>query len=279
MLINYAPPPITPLEVLQNHAKNAHLHIKHQGYFLADENAKDPFSPRNPWAYIRVRNEAHTLRASLYSILPAIQRGVIGYNDCDDGSEEIILEFCEKFPSFIPVKYPYHVDIYNPEKEENKLYQYYTYVLSVIPKNQWLVKIDVDHIYEASKLFKSFYLACKIWDIVLHSRINFLYKNSEILIENGNNMVFEGDHWLVCNFQLKFIPLNRIEQLVPHSSHLISTELPSWHFPYQKEIRKEVMNKCQWIPLESWQSEEIGTRIDSSMLTSKVLHTLVKEFE
>ncbi|STP10664.1 putative beta-1,4-N-acetylgalactosaminyltransferase [Helicobacter cinaedi] len=137
------------------------MYVKHKGYFQADKNATSIYSPRNPWAYIRVRNEAHTLRACLYSILPAIQRGVIGYNDCDDGSEEIILEFCEKFPSFIPVKYPHYIDFANPQSEENKLYMYYAYVLKVVPKYEWLVKIDVDHIYEARKLFKSFYLAQK----------------------------------------------------------------------------------------------------------------------
>ncbi|TLD81784.1 beta-1,4-N-acetylgalactosaminyltransferase [Helicobacter sp. MIT 05-5293] len=291
MLINYAPPPITPLEVLQNHAKNAHLHIKHQGYFLADENAKDPFSPRNPWAYIRVRNEAHTLRASLYSILPAIQRGVIGYNDCDDGSEEIILEFCEKFPSFIPVKYPYHVDIYNPEKEENKFYAYCNYVLSVIPKNQWLVKIDVDHIYEASKLFKSFYLLQKPWDMLIWNLIDICYTEQEILI-NKNTLVSheQGDHFVLKNFSFYFAQVreswNGIDDRIgyfetpkPHTNHIICPEVNNWHFPYQKDIRKKVIDKYTWIPLESWQSEEIGTRIDSSMLTSKVLHTLVKEFE
>nr|WP_276309253.1 hypothetical protein [Campylobacter hepaticus] len=73
-------------------------------------------SPLNPWAFIRVKNEAITLRASLESILPAIQRGVIGYNDCDDGSEEIILEFCKQYPSFIPIKYPYEIQIQNQKK-------------------------------------------------------------------------------------------------------------------------------------------------------------------
>ncbi|EAH8789004.1 acylneuraminate cytidylyltransferase, partial [Campylobacter jejuni] len=77
---------------------------KHNGFFDFDESSKDTNSPLNPWAYIRVKNEALTLRASLESILPAIQRGVIGYNDCTDGSEEIILEFCKQYPSFIPVK-------------------------------------------------------------------------------------------------------------------------------------------------------------------------------
>ncbi|GHP94559.1 hypothetical protein VN1204_05520 [Helicobacter pylori] len=45
----------------------------------------------------------------MFSMLPAIQRGVIGFNDCDDGSKEVILEFCKKFPSFIPISYPYEV--------------------------------------------------------------------------------------------------------------------------------------------------------------------------
>ncbi|MBC5858425.1 beta-1,4-N-acetylgalactosaminyltransferase, partial [Campylobacter jejuni] len=115
-------------------------------------------SPLNPWAFIRVKNEAITLRASLESILPAIQRGVIGYNDCTDGSEEIILEFCKQYPSFIPVKYPYEVQIENPKSEENKLYSYYNYVASFIPQDEWLIKIDVDHYYDAKKLYKSFYI-------------------------------------------------------------------------------------------------------------------------
>ncbi|BEK14510.1 hypothetical protein B10973_11540 [Campylobacter lari] len=113
---------------------------KHKGFFNFDPNSKDTKSPLNPWAFIRVKNEAITLRASLESILPAIQRGVIGYNDCTDGSEEIILEFCKQYPSFIPVKYPYEVQIQNPKSEENKLYSYYNYVASFIPKWRMVYK-------------------------------------------------------------------------------------------------------------------------------------------
>lgn len=101
---------------------------KHKGFFDFDPNSKDTKSPLNPWAFIRVKNEATTLRVSLESMLPAIQRGVIGYNDCTDGSEEIILEFCKQYPSFIPVKYPHEVQIENPQSEENKLHSYYNYV-------------------------------------------------------------------------------------------------------------------------------------------------------
>lgn len=210
--------------------------------------------------------------------MPAIQRGVIGYNDCDDGSEEIILEFCEKFPSFIPVKYPHYIDFANPQSEENKLYMYYAYVLKVVPKYEWLVKIDVDHIYEARKLFKSFYLAQKVWDMVLHSRINFLADENRVRIQSSCTEVYEGDHWLINNFGLKFeILYDRIEQLIPHTNHLISTELPSWHFPYQKDSRKIDAQKFQWVALESWQSSEIGTRIDKIMLKSDVMDTFLCE--
>ncbi|MCX2717356.1 hypothetical protein OQH61_06375 [Helicobacter sp. MIT 21-1697] len=256
------------------------MHIKHSGYFDADRESKSVDCARNPWAYIRVKNEAHTLRACLYSILPAIQRGVIGYNDCDDGSEEIILEFCAAFPSFVPVKYPYHIDLDNPASEQNRLYMYYNYVLSVIPKYQWLVKIDTDHIYEARKLYKSFYLAHKKWDMVLHSRINFFYNGEQILVDKAFKNVFEGDHWLINHFDLKFVPFHHhYEQLIPHSNHIISTELPSWHFPYQKQSRKNNASQYEWIPLSSYQSDEIGTRIDSAMLESQILHTFLKEFE
>lgn len=59
----------------------------------------------DPYAFIRVHNEIHLLQASLNSIQGIITRGVIGYNDCTDGSEDVILKFCEMNPGFIPVKY------------------------------------------------------------------------------------------------------------------------------------------------------------------------------
>ena len=47
---------------------------RHYGFCDFDSNSKKPKSPLNPWAYVRVKNEAKTLRASLDSILPTIQR-------------------------------------------------------------------------------------------------------------------------------------------------------------------------------------------------------------
>ncbi|WP_300856763.1 hypothetical protein [Helicobacter typhlonius] len=66
---------------------------------------------------------------------------------------------------------------------------------------------------------------------------------------------------------------------MPHSNHLVSTELPSWHFPYEKQSRKEGAKNIQWLPMKQWHSNEIGTRIDSPMLETQMLGTFVAAFE
>ena len=226
-----------------------------------------------------MRDEAHTLRASLYSILPAIQRGVIGYNDCSDGSEEIILEFCEAFPSFIAVKYPHSVDIYNPQSEENKLYAYYNYVLSVIPKDEWVTKVDVDHIYLPDKLYKGFYAVRHIWDMVLLPRIDFCLIDKKVCVLKAWRNVREGDQWLVKNFGLRFKEFGRIEQLVPHTNCLVRVEMPQYHFPYEKASRSSKASELEWLPLEQWESPDIGVRIDPKVLDSALILKLCEEFE
>ncbi len=112
----------------------------------------------------------------------AIQRGVIAYNDCTDGSEEIILEFCAAYPSFIPAKYPHSVQIQNPQSEENKFATYCNFALSFIPQGEWLVKIDCDHIYDAKKLYKSFYLPKSKYEMVVKCRIDMLVRNKQVYI-------------------------------------------------------------------------------------------------
>ncbi|EPU1614675.1 hypothetical protein ACVUUU_001672 [Campylobacter coli] len=245
---------------------------KHKGFFDFDTNAKNEKSPLNPWAFIRVKNEAITLRASLESILPAIQRGIIGYNDCNDGSEEIILEFCKQYPSFIPKKYPYNIQRYNPQKEENKLYFYYNWVLKFIPKGEWLVKIDADHIYDAEKLYKSFYIPKSNNDVVTYPRFDITIRNDNIFIIANNKDVFiknPNDHWLILNDKLNFseyiLPYDygwieaasnkvtndyrSIETLKLCGKNIISSELCNYHFSEVKKSRKINEKLYKLIPL------------------------------
>ncbi|WP_258108300.1 beta-1,4-N-acetylgalactosaminyltransferase [Campylobacter lari] len=264
----------------------------HKGFFDFDIKSKDIKSPLNPWAFIRVKNEAITLRASLESILPAIQRGVIGYNDCTDGSEEIILEFCRQYPSFVPVKYPYEVQIKNPKSEKNKLYSYYNYIASFIPKNEWLIKIDVDHIYDAKKLYKSFYIPRKDFDIVCFSKFNISVNKNKIYV-TPPYFIDSSDHWLIkntnlqwkealvlggsiewneiTNEQLRNIPYTDIsfyEALDVRGKKIYYTELSNWHFPFVKQHRK-LQIQDNWVTLEDFKNKFhhlINIRIDEKLL-------------
>lgn len=276
--------------------------VGHKGFFDFDPNSKDIKSPLNPWAFIRVKNEAITLRASLESILPAIQRGVIGYNDCTDGSEEIILEFCKQYPSFIPVKYPYEVQVENPKSEENKLYNYYNYVASFIPQGEWLIKIDVDHIYDAKRLYKSFYIPQKDNDVVSIARMNFAICENKVYIV-PNYYMDVTDHWLVKNIQLqweevlilgnsfewkeisqkekyKYQSLSSYEILRLKKHAIYHTELTNWHFPFIKKHRN-IQKKDDWININQFiknYPELINNKIDKSMLNEDKILKIYNNF-
>ncbi|HEB9338567.1 TPA: hypothetical protein RZK48_001564, partial [Campylobacter coli] len=255
--------------------------VQHRGYFELEKESKDPKSALNPWAYIRVKNEIITLKASLESILPAFQRGIIGYNDCNDGSEEVILEFCKQYPSFIPVKYPYKIQITRPQQEKNKLYMYYNYILSFIPQDEWLMKVDVDHIYDAKKLYKMFHLAQNVNDVVCVSRMNLAVIDREIYIEPVGNYHFVSgsDHWLINNQKLLFNQggsfngkwfyavndgydevnnkcIYYSEGLQFHQSiknaNVIFSELNNYHFFGVKEARKATKINQNWIKIDEY---------------------------
>ena len=227
----------------------------YRGYFEFDKNSKNPKSPLNPWAFIRVCNEAITLKACLESILPAIQRGVIAYNDCTDGSEEIILEFCTKYPSFIPAKYPHNVQIQNPQSDENKFATYCNFALNFIPQGEWLINIDCDHIYNAKKLYKAFYLAKYKHEIVGIARLCSIFvKQNEVFIGNipnvellENYFINGWDHRLIYKTKnLKFIVWYPDETKQAFYEQLsgvgkrryIYTELNNYHFALIKEKRR-----------------------------------------
>lgn len=232
------------------------------------------------------------------SILPAIQRGIIAYNDCTDGSEEIILDFCAKYPTFIPAKYPHHIQIRNPQREENKLHNYYNFALSHIPKKQWLIKIDCDHIYDAKKLYKSFYLPRHRYESVCYAKFQVLIKNKEVRIQKGNNepyfldniIIEADDHWLICNDDLKFVvwyPDKDTKQLFyevlceGRKMH-IYTEINSYHFAYTKETRQsrnEQLFNTGFTLKQVKQSPLVGTRIDPAMLDKDKILAIYDSFD
>lgn len=227
--------------------------------------------------------------------MPAFQRGVIAYNDCTDGSEEIILDFCAKYPSFIPAKYPYEVQIHAPKAECNKFYAYCNFALSFIPQGEWLVKIDCDHVYDAKRLFKAFYLPRHRFERVIISRFDVLVKAHRAYIahhthENGGFLMDGSDHWLIYNSGLKFkemlrgkeCQLGTCEVLVENPRRItIQTQLNNYHFPFIKASRAAMNDKALKNALtidEVHQSALTSTHIDPEMLDEKRILDIYDSF-
>ena len=101
------------------------------------------------------------------------------------------------------------MQIHNPQSEENKFATYCNFALSFIPQKQWLIKIDCDHIYDAKKLYKSFYVPKKSYERLIQSRINVLIKDRQVFIardKNGieNFLSIGADYIMLYNKGLRF---------------------------------------------------------------------------
>ncbi len=194
-------------------------------------------------------------------MLPAIQRGVIGYNDCDDGSAEVILDFCQKFPTFIPIAYPYKIMEFDPPNFHHQLYHYYNYVLSFIPKEEWVIKIDADHIYHAKKLYRSFYSVESKTNSCAIQGLNFMSKINRCGYKKGGDygwLPVWGDQCLFYNKHCRHIenpnqsnPHRSIETFeLPAKDVIGDPELMQWHFSYVKKRNTHMPKDIEWISLE-----------------------------
>lgn len=173
--------------------------------------------PIEPWAFIRVKNEIKTVKSSLESILPVIKKGVIGYhklsvNEKDDGTIEYLKKFCEKNKGYKLFEYNYEVIPANDKRyerldkvpSEQRLDSYYNAVLENIPKDEWLIKIDCDHIYDTEKLKKIMYLPKSNKDVISFSRFNLHYSDNKLYVLKDDYIRDPVDHWLVYNNNLLF---------------------------------------------------------------------------
>lgn len=255
---------------------------------------KEVENPIEPWAFIRVKDEIRTIEASLNSILPAIKKGIIGYNDCTDGSEEFILEFCKKNKGFIPCKYPYTIypsghKAYTIEgEEEKKLAAYYNWVLSKIPQGDWLMKVDCDHIYDAEKLKKVFSLLKNKNDCVILSRLNLHYLDGKLYtFKNSDELVERKDNWIINNHNLNFTNWYEIKQdgkisgceaLNVEDRNIIVTDLTNWHFPAIKKQR-EVREIENLVPFSEYLKKYPKYKITEDMLDEERIIKECKKFK
>lgn len=224
------------------------------------------------------------LKASLDSILTVFDRGVIAYNECTDGSDEIIEEFCRENKGFIPYCYPYAVEPAGSKKyatgelkEENTLSGYYNAVMDKIPKGVWVMKIDVDHIYLKEALRYSFTLPKKRKDIVIYSKLNCVRDS------RGKIKVFSyvrpGDQWLLYNDNLRF-KMNcgfddfgnffAYEHLSLKGRNVpYMPECPSVHFPFEKNSRSFKGKIEELVDIDEYIRDADGFEISDDLLMVK----------
>lgn len=258
--------------------------------------------PVEPWAFMRVKNEIHTIQTCLDSIAPAIKKGVIGYhrladNEHDDGTIEIIENFCKTHSGFIPYFYD-HVVIpptgiqcssLDEVPKEVRLDSYYNAVLEQIPENEWMIKIDADHVFDADKLRALFYLPKNDTEVISIGRMNLHYANGELYIMKDFEYVDPGDSWLLKNTNLFFSMekpdsksesaytyeiLNLRNLLKRKTRYLIRTDLCNWHFPVMKESRSVSEDKLILFKEYVFTERKLKKwRIDSSMVDeNRILH-------
>lgn len=251
----------------------------------------------DPWAVIRVKNEAITLRACLNSIVPLIHKGIIVYNECTDGSEEIIREFCDKHPGFIALEYPHKILMQTPAgidpntvAEENTLAGQANFVLKHIPQGEWFIKIDADQVYFQDILRHSFSLPKKKSDWVIYSRLDCHYDKERNL--KFIQYIRPGDHWLICNQGLRFINTHRplgdgrtlffekmkFDRSAPRD-FCYAPECSSLHFPALKKYRTYCFGEEHFKPFSVFPPIAPKDEISEEILNLEAIHQLTKDFQ
>ncbi len=105
--------------------------------------------------HLRVRNEALTLRACLDSCLPFLDELIVTYNDSDDNTEEILLEYAANYPHKIRLYwYPLEWGMCRGKMQLRPLghlaqFCNFGYVKA---KYQYYMKIDGDQVYFTDKM-------------------------------------------------------------------------------------------------------------------------------
>lgn len=257
---------------MTNHYRSFNKHSTPPSSLNLSSNSTTQLSSRC-WAFIRAHNEITTIEASLNSLIPALDRGIIGYHSCTDGSEEVILRFCQQHPNFIPFKYPFDVIPHSNMRYlgddyqiEQRLDYYYNAVLDHIPTGDWLIKIDCDHIYDTEKLSALLTLPKSDDEIILFPKFNLHYMDGKFYLLKDSLLQFENDHFLIKKTEnLHFIfksghflhPKIKLpvfyawEKLADSTPRIdIITDACNWHFPYMKQQRSCFVDEL--LPIERY---------------------------
>lgn len=264
-------------------------------YSVNDRKSTHITSSIEPWAFIRIKNERPTLRLFLSQMSLAFKKGIIAYNDCTDGSENIILRFCQNNPSFIPYKYPFTVygahhpayQLRNKIPYENTLAAYYNAALYLIPENEWFMKIDADQIFNPLALKYAFSLVKNKHDIVSFSRLNIFRDNNNKL--QVLSFTCPNDQLLLCNNKVAFFNKKGIKpngepyayetMILPARPKIKYIECSNLHFLLEKTSRTQTITPTSFISLKTFLKTASPLHFDPAFFNRKNIREFINFFE
>ncbi|MBZ7977581.1 hypothetical protein AVBRAN12654_02160 [Campylobacter sp. RM12654] len=211
-----------------------------------------------------------------------ITRGVLGYHldefGKDDGTSEVIKQFCKNNPNFIPLEYPYKVIPAGKENYKQKISKefrldtYYNFVLNKIPLNDWLIKIDCDHIYNEIALKKVLMQPKSIIDSIYLPALNMHYSDGKLYFLKNFYKVGD-DHWVLNKDKYThfYMDYNQgYESLYSLNKWKKAENIISLHFPLMKKSRIHLATKDNLIPYDEFDFSQLKmTEIDKEFILNK----------
>ena len=242
----------------------------------------------NPYAFIRVKDEDLTFQHMLDSIYPVISRGVIVYMNSTDRTEEIVHSWCKKHSSFQSVRYNEAVIRSDTAPEKNRLFTFYNYALSFIPKNEWLIKLDADQIYDSHMLRVALSKAKHTNQLICFPRMTIVCYNKTGYFPKWETYIRNPcDQWIVYNKGLHFrmgVPWKKssCEWLTYETNrNIIRTDfLFIYHFPFVKRSRRNIKNIEQIIlPLKFDNLKPLGYKCQQEFCNVSRIHKFCSLFQ
>lgn len=225
--------------------------------------------PVRPYAYIRLYNEIVTVDACLKSLLTLLKGGVIGLHQCSDGTKEYVQAFCQQHPQFKAIDYPHDIQFYVTDDEPEDVRYFYDYcneIWSYLPKNEWVIKVDGDHVFDTAILGDVLRVPRKKSDIVYLARIDIHVEDGEVFVRDGRQPIVEMfDHWLLFNdASLPEAPFERYlspdgtkvhetySKKIFENKTILYAPVTNWHFLWARHWSsswRDTIDYSLWKPL------------------------------
>ncbi len=161
------------------------------------------FKKKGISGHMCVRNEIHTVKESIESVVHFVDELIIQYNDCTDGTDLVIKEMAEKYNN---------IRVFEWKKHPFKMWEYRNYGLKKC-KYRWNIKLDADQIYYFPSELREQILSAKrttlfkyggICPFIKNKKWMFVnegYDSIKTLDANGNDIKVTNDsetHFIIC---------------------------------------------------------------------------------